>query len=122
MKLTQLILVGMAILALAACGKGRDGLHGELGERGPKGDSGDTVVGPAGPRGADGEIAEVIQLCPGTSTYGVFVEVALCINSKLYAVYSANGGFLTYLAPGNYASNAIGSACNLTVLPNCRVQ
>lgn len=94
---------------------------GDVGETGPQGIPGQSIVGPEGPRGADGQIAQVIPLCPGTSNYGVFVEVGLCINNKLYAVYSANGGFLTYLAPGNYVSNAIGSACNLTVQPNCVV-
>ena len=79
------------------------------------------MPGVAGPAGADGRIATVVPLCPGVSNYGTFVEVGMCINGQLYAVYSANGGFMTLLAPGNYASNAIGSACNLTVHSNCIV-
>lgn len=110
---------GLVILAviLSAC----------AGPKGDRGDDGQSVVGPKGDRGetgamgADGEIARVVPLCPGTSNYGVFIEIGLCINNQLFGVYSANGGFLTLLAPGNYSSNAIGSACNLTVEPNCVV-
>lgn len=94
--------------------KGDDGVAGN---DGAKGDTGET-----GPKGEDGEIATVVQLCPGTSNYGVFVETALCINNKLYGVYSIHGGFLTYLAPGNYSSNGVGSACNFSVLPDCIVE
>lgn len=91
--------------------------------QGPKGDPGLTVVGPPGPAGLDGTDASIgiVQLCPGVSTHSVFVEIALCINNDLYAVYSAHGGFMTYLAPGGYSSNGIGSACNFTVSPNCVV-
>lgn len=87
-----------------------DGCNGETGPQGLQ-----------GPQGANGAAATVVPLCPGVSNYGVFVEVALCLNDSLYAVYSANGGFLTLLAPGNYSSNAIGSACNLTVAAHCKV-
>lgn len=85
---------------------------------GPRGPAGESIKGEPGP--AD-EIT-VIKLCPGTTTYpGVFVEVALCLENKLYAVYSANNGFLVELVPGHYSSNAIGSACSLTVKDNCEV-
>lgn len=93
------------------------------GQKGDPGSPGESIVGPSGPAGADGTIISVVPLCPGTTTYpGVFVEVAMCINNELYAVYSTPGAFLTKLPPGNYTSNAIGSACNLTVLPNCEIQ
>lgn len=93
--------------------------HGDRGEQGVPGES---IVGPQGPAGADGNLATLVALCPGVTTYpSAFVEVALCLNNKLYGVYSANNGFLTLLPPGNYSSNAIGSACNLTILPNCVV-
>lgn len=85
---------------------------------GATGATGATIVGPVGPAGQDGTDSTpiiVVPLCPGTSNYGVFVEVALNIGGKLFGIYSQNGGFLTYLAPGNYTSNAIGSACNLTI-------
>lgn len=72
--------------------------------------------------GVDATPVTVVQLCPGVTTYpSVFVEVALCISNKLYAVYSAKNGFLVYLPPGVYHSDAIGSACNLTVHENCQV-
>lgn len=77
--------------------------------------------GVQGPKGADGTTITLVQLCPGVSNYGTFIEVAMCIDDNLYGVYSANNGFLTYLPPGNYTSNAIGSACNLTIQPHCVV-
>lgn len=90
---------------------GRDGVDGTDGQDGATGPQ-----GPQGPAGADGQIAQIVQLCPGTTTYpGVFVEVALLINGKLYGVYSANNGFLTYFPPGTYHSNAIGSSCNFRI-------
>lgn len=99
---------------------GNDGSDGADGGKGDKGDQGDT--GSPGAPGTPGTIVTVVQLCPGVTTYpSAFVEVALCLNHNLYGVYSANGGFLTYFPPGNYSSNAIGSACNLTVQANCVV-
>lgn len=122
----KLIMV-LVVFLIACAGKngsngsnGLQGLPGTSGLTGPSGSQGNT--GLTGPRGADGQIATVVQLCPGVTTYpGVFVEVALCINNQLYGVYSANNGFLTLLVPGSYTSNAIGSACNLTILDNCIV-
>lgn len=108
--------VGVAALLLTACQEGPRGYTGAPGGQGGVGPQGPTgATGPAGANGADGQPAQVAQLCPGISNYGTFVEIALRINSRLYAVYSQNGGFLTYLAPGNYSSNAVGSACNFTV-------
>lgn len=107
---------------------GATGQTGTIGPTGPAGNNGNDGVdgtnghdGATGPRGADGAIATVLQLCPGYSNYGTFVETALCINNQLYGVYSANGGFLTLLAPGRYTSNGIGSACSFSVLPDCVV-
>lgn len=63
-----------------------------------------------------------VQFCPNTTTYPTtFSEVAFCINNNLYAVYSANDGFLTLIPPGNYTSNGINSTCTFQVLPNCIV-
>lgn len=122
MKFTTIAII--SLLALTAC----------RGPRGDEGSNGQTVVGPTGPTGAiggvgatgpqgnsgapgiDGTQITVVDLCPGVTAYpGVFVEVGMCIEGKLYGVYSANNGFLTYLADGAYSSNAIGSACNLTI-------
>src|SRR5260221_12011066 len=107
------------------------GPRGLVGAQGAKGDPGLTVVGPQGPTGASGSDGydgvdltpvTIVNLCPGIPSYpGVFVEVAICLQGQLFGVYSANGGFLTLLSPGNYSSNAIGSACDLTISPNCIV-
>ncbi len=114
MRLFKVIIIA---LLLAGCGNGQKGDAGDPGASGATGAEGRT-----GPKGEDGVIATVVPLCPGVTTYSeVFVEVALCINNSLYAVYSTHGGFLTSLPPGTYRSNAIGSACNLTVGLNCTV-
>ncbi len=92
---------------------------GDRGDTGPIGIPGDSIVGPPG---QDATPTTIVTLCPGVTIYpGVFVEVAICLQGKLYGVYSANGGFLTELVPGTYSSNAIGSACNLTIGSNCVV-
>lgn len=115
----------LLVFGLTACQRGDSGLTGApgadgvTGSQGPTGAQGDA--GASGTNGADGQPATVVPLCPGVSNYGAFVEVGLCINNQLYGVYSANGGFLTLLAPGNYTSNAIGSACSLIVVANCAV-
>ncbi len=112
MKLVLALYVVLLVLLLSACGKP------DKGDRGS-----DGAVGKQGPAGQDLVPVTVVKLCPGATTYpSVFVEVGLCINNKLWGVYSANGGFLTELSPGNYSSNAIGSACNLKILPNCVVE
>lgn len=131
MKLFILVLVSSVLFGCAPMGSFVVPMKGDSGASvvGPKGDTGDRgkdgvpgSVGDVGPKGADGEIATVVQLCPGSSNYGVFIEVALCINHSLFGVYSDHGGFMTYLAPGNYYSNGIGSACNFKVLSNCEVE
>lgn len=103
--------------------QGVDGVQGNQGSAGADGSQG--AQGPSGPAGSPGLNATpvtVVQLCPGATSYpGVFVEVALCINNKLYAVYSIPGSFLTLLPPGSYTSSGIHSACNLTVGPGCQV-
>jgi len=116
------------VFATTGCAPGRTGDTGSVGPRGPQGVPGlPGLVGPVGPAGLDGKNGSdasigVLNLCPGTTTYAnVFVEVALCINGDLYGVYSSNGGFMTYLPPGQYSSDGIGAACNLTIGPNCTV-
>ncbi len=107
-----------------------------------KGDKGDTVVGPVGERGVPGESivgnpgadgqngsdgvdatpTTIIRLCPGFTQYNsTFVEVALCIQNRLYGVYSANGGFMTEIVPGTYLSEGINNTCTLVVGSNCQV-
>jgi hypothetical protein len=133
----KLLTLYVTVALSAGCGKDKWGGMGEQGKDGsscetiqtPTGatincgnSTSDILNGERGPTGADGTTITIVQLCPGHTTYpSTFLEVAMCINNKLYGVYSANGGFMTELPPGNYSSNAIGSACNLTVLANCMV-
>lgn len=78
--------------------------------------------GPQGPAGTPGTQISVVQFCPGTPSYPyVFPEVGFCVGNQVYAVYSANDGFMTLIPPGQYLSNAVGSTCDFTVLPNCQI-
>jgi hypothetical protein len=113
---------------LVGCGKnveyvtvvGPQGPAGETGAQGEKGDKGDQ--GDTGAPGINGTSVTVVKLCPGTTTYpSKFVEVAFCINNKLYGTYSANGGFSTELPPGTYGSNGINASCNFVIAANCVV-
>lgn len=105
--------------------RGSEGKPGAVGASGPAGSTGaQGEAGRDGLNGSDGQDASpvtIVPLCPGVSNYGAFVEVGICLNGSLYGVYSDHGRFMTLLAPGHYSSNAIGSACNLTVGPNCTV-
>lgn len=106
---------------------GRDGAQGPQGERGEDGADGqdglDGVNGNDGRDGTNGTQISVVKLCPGETIYpSVFVEVAFCIDGKLYATYSTHGGFSTEIPPGNYLSNTVGSRCNFTVEPLCVVR
>lgn len=78
----------------------------------------------SGSNGAPGTVVAPVQFCPGVQTTypSTFAEIGFCIDNNLYAVYSINEGFLTLIPPGAYASNAVGSTCNFTVLPNCKIQ
>lgn len=108
----SLIVVGAILmgLMLQGCGVGNVGYP----IPGPQ--------GPAGKDGAPGTQITVVQLCPGITTYpSTFVEVAFCVNDKLYAVYSANGGFETEIVPGYYDSKGIGSSCSFYVETHCLV-
>lgn len=94
---------------------------------GAKGNTGSTgatgATGSQGVAGTPGTLISSVQLCPGTPSYpSKFIEVAFCISDQLYAVYSANDGFMTLIPPGAYSSNGIGSSCSLTVLAHCKVQ
>ena len=98
--------------------KGEPGIQGAPGNTGPQGPS-----GPQGPAGVNAPVVTTIKLCPSTPIYpNVFVEYAICLQGNLYGVYSANGGFLALLPPGNYQSNGIGSSCNFSVAANCVVK
>ena len=81
------------------------------------------LSGQNGSPGAPGTQITLVQLCPGTTMYPTtFVEVGVCVDDELWAVYSQNGGFLTKIPPGAYSSNGIGSSCNFTVAAHCVIQ
>jgi hypothetical protein len=146
-QMKKLVIVGLILSAfgLSACGRvetivGPSGPQGSPGVVGAAGAActvtqdatGATVVcgessvhldnGTNGLNGSDGTEITVVQLCPGTTTYpSIFVEVAFCIDNKLYATYSTHGGFSTEIPPGTYSSNAVGSSCTFTVGPDCAV-
>lgn len=81
-----------------------------------------VLNGTNGSNGTNGTVVQSIQFCPGTTVYpSNFQELGFCIGNKIYAVYSANNGFLTEIVPGAYQSNAIGNSCNFTVAVNCQV-
>lgn len=91
---------------------GVDGTNGADGGIGPMG-----PVGPVGPAGTNATPITVVQFCPNVvPTYpSKFPEYGLVINGSIFGVYSANGGFLALLPPGDYHSNAIGSSCNFRI-------
>jgi hypothetical protein len=64
----------------------------------------------------DGTVLTPVQFCSATTTYpSTFSEVGFCIDGSLYAVYSANDGFLTEVPNGTYDSDGINSSCSFTV-------
>lgn len=115
---------------------GSQGIQGEIGATGAAGEKGDTgatgaqgiqgVQGSKGDSGKDGKDAVsiiTIQFCPGfiQSYPSVFAESGVCIDNKMFGVYSANGGFLAELPPGAYSSNGINASCTFKIEENCKV-
>lgn len=111
LRIYALLMTLCALTMLVGCGQG------------PKGDRG--ARGSTGFDGSDGQDANpvrIVKLCDGTTTYPTqFVEIGFCVDSRLYATFSANGGFSTELPRGEYSSNAIGSSCNFKVGYNCEI-
>lgn len=72
----------------------------------------------------NGSIMKPVQFCANSipSYPTTFPEIGFCIDNNLYAVYSANGGFLVLVTPGTYSSNGINSSCTFTVLSGCVIQ
>ena len=90
---------------------GTNGVDGQNGHDGANGQD-----------GSPGTLVRSVKFCTDEPSYPTtFPEVGFCIDNQLYAVYSANGGFLTRLEPGTWASNAVGSSCIFTVGANCQV-
>lgn len=122
----------LMLIILTACGdttsvigpkgdKGDPGVQGIPGVNGSNGQDG--AQGPQGLPGAPGSTITEVQLCGGCQAAypSVFPEIGLCIDNKLYGVYSANGGFMVELPPGTYSSNGINCSCTLTVASGCIV-
>ena len=76
-----------------------------------------------GANGVNTTLLQPVQFCPNKTTVfpSTFNEVGFCINNSLYAVYSANGGFLSLIPPGHYSSNGINSTCSFTVGNACQI-
>ena len=77
-----------------------------------------------GAPGSNGTLATVVQFCTGNAVQSypnVFNEIGFCINGSIYAVYSANGGFLSQMLPGGYSSDGINSSCSFTIGANCAI-
>jgi hypothetical protein len=109
----------LLMVALCASCSGKTGPQGMVGPEGIPGG-----IGPQGIPGEAGTQFTIVQFCPNsTPAYPTtFPEVGFCIDNKVYAVYSANDGFLTEILPGTYESNAVGSSCTFTLLDNCVVK
>jgi hypothetical protein len=111
--------------SLISCPDGSSSLvlNGTNGSNGNAGATGATgATGAAGTNGSNGTVVAPVQFCKGTGSYpSTFPEVGFCINNNLYAVYSANDGFLTEVLPGTWSSDGINSSCTFTVSANCVV-
>lgn len=102
---------------------GQDGAQGPTGDIGLTGATGATgQTGANGSNGTNGTTIGIVSLCNKPTSYPfTFSEVAFCINSKLYAVYSENDGFLSLIPPGHYISRGHNSTCTFDILDNCIV-
>lgn len=114
-------------LIIFGCGQqigtqGPSGPQGIAGATGAQGQPG--AIGPQGPVGIPAINVYVVQLCSQyTPVYGLFPEVAICIQGNLYAEYYAPpSSGLTMLSLGNYESTQTGAPCNFTVETNCIVE
>ena len=95
-------------LTLASCGK-----HYKNGHNG--------MSGKDGAAGVDGQDAEItsVKFCPNlVDSYGLqYSERGLCINKRIYAVYSTpTQSFLTELSAGQYTTTTPYGNCTFTVM------
>ncbi len=123
----------IALILLSGCGQygtnGHDGTNGtsctvsSVGVSSASPDGGSLITCGStsslllnGSNGSAGTVIEPIQFCSNATSYpNTFSEIGFCIGGNLYAVYSANDGFLSAIPNGNYTSNGINSSCNFTV-------
>lgn len=100
---------------------GVNGVDGQPGVPGIDGINGTN--GTNGENGAPGTQIVPTQFCvnSGATVYpSNFPEFGLCIDGKMYGVYSANNGFLALLPDGTYSSNPVGPQCTF-VIAGCTV-
>lgn len=119
------ILTITLLLTLASCGRGPAGNDGINGLNGTQGESGkDGQDGDKGDKGDAGtnSITKVIKFCPGlVDSYNVqYSEQGLCIDGKVYAVYSANNlAALVEISHGTYVTTTPkGANCTFTIDAN----
>lgn len=91
---------------------GVDGIDGQNGHDGTNGQD-----------GAPGTVIVMVKFCPGVTPHypNSFPEWGIKIGTGIWAVYSANGGFLTQLLPGSYTTTGIGTNCNFTITTDGQV-
>jgi hypothetical protein len=80
--------------------------------------------GADGTDGSPGTVVTPMQFCPSSfvqSYPSTFAESGICIDNVMYGVYSANGGFLAALPPGQYSSDGINASCTFTIGANCQI-
>lgn len=122
------ILTIALLLTLASCGRGPAGNDGIKGLNGTQGESGkDGQNGEKGDKGDKGDagtnsITKVVKFCPGlVDSYNVqYSEQGLCIDGKVYAVYSSNDlAALVEISHGTYITTTPkGTNCTFTIDDN----
>lgn len=76
-----------------------------------------------GTDGVPGTIITPVQFCKNFRALypSAFPESGLCINNRMFGVFSENGGYLAEMANGTYYSNGRHSTCVFTLKDNCQV-
>lgn len=117
------LLILLSLLSLVSCGRGpagNDGLNGLSGQDGIQGEKGDK--GDKGDAGQNAASISTIKFCPNlVDSYGqAYSERGLCINGKVYAVYSSNDlAALVELSNGTYVTTTPqGTNCTFTIDSN----
>lgn len=122
----KLSLMLITLTLLVSCGKGpagKDGINGLNGQDGIQGEQGEA--GKDGKDGLNGTSVSMVKFCPGlVDVYNqAYSERGLCIDGKIYAVYSSNSlAALVELSQGLYQTTTPqGTNCQFKVLANCEV-
>ena len=101
----RILLALLVLTTFVSCGKGPAGKDG--------------INGLNGLDGQDGTLTKVVKFCPNlVDEYGTqYSEQGLCIDGKVYAVYSSNGlAALVEVSYGTYVTTTPkGDNCTFTV-------